>query len=552
MNNNIKYIKISLDNIEKCSEFIKYYVEDYIRKIDETVVDLPTFIKKNEFDLNYYKRYDDNVKIYFNLLYDKENNNFFALEKTIWINNNFFDISYFKELPLTLDIDKLEIKNVIYAVDLYIHPDYRGKKMCSYLLHRIYKNGMKHDCSIILSEINESNKLSIKCHYSNGFIKTNIFKHQNTFVYYKLLALQYMDNKQIEKKTYIVQKNGSIPEEYFYKYFNTNKNWQLSDENLSKYNFMYDFGKNSWNKITEIGSPFDPYHRQFITNKSALYHVFNKYFPEKCNQYMMKQYDVDLNDVNDIDKYKKLFDNKIIYILKPTWGFSRRGILIFSKFDDFKQYMIKIGINELKKAKHKVKEFIIKYVLAEFLQNQLLSKGHVFNLRVFWIMSMIDNKYRSYLNKYIILHRSENKLSSVNNLNLDELISASTDEAYITDLNQEIGEKNTNAIINQIIDCCIYLYKIVLKTKCLKLYENRNHSFEIFGIDFIVEKNNDNYMIKLVELNDRVGLDNYFPEIYDSLIHIIIKSTVNKLYDPIFHIKLNKQYASNIVKIKAN
>ena len=183
--NNVKYKKISFEIIKKklnntqYRDFITYYIEHYLKKINPKIYDVDQFIKKNQSDIDFYNKYNTNIKLYFHMLYDKLNKRFFAIERTAYMNNNFFDISFFKNIPVNKN------HNVMYATNLFIDDKYRGQGMCKYLLERIGKNCNKNNVKLILSEIDDTNTPSIKCHVSNGFIKTNIVSYKNAYFYYK-------------------------------------------------------------------------------------------------------------------------------------------------------------------------------------------------------------------------------------------------------------------------------------------------------------------------------------------------------------------------------
>lgn len=186
----IKYKKISLENIikklssnsdNKYKLFFKKYIHNYLSKFKINSID--DFIKSNNSQLDFYKKYDPECGIYFHYLLNMDGNEIMAIEKGLQISDSFFDIKYFKSL-LTL-CDK---QPVIYAINLYVDEQFRGKSLCKILLERIKENTKKHSISCIVSEIQEGNIPSIKCHETSGFIKTQYVSYPNTFFYIRFIS----------------------------------------------------------------------------------------------------------------------------------------------------------------------------------------------------------------------------------------------------------------------------------------------------------------------------------------------------------------------------
>ena len=167
------------------------------------------------------------------------------------------------------------------------------------------------------------------------------------------------------------------------------------------------------------------------------------------------------------------------------------------------------------------------------------------------MVSLVNNIYRTYLIKPIVIHTAT-KDYELNKVNIDitKLISSSESEFDYTidDLAKEIGKEKTVYIKNQIKHNLSYLFKIIKKTKCFESYKNVENTYEIFGLDFIADKDCN---IKLIEFNDRVGITNYSDKFYDVLTVGILHSTINKLYPKEFHINIEKYIKKNVVRIRS-
>jgi len=191
----IKYKKISFDDLikrinknedntyNKYKEFIELYIKNYLSKFK--IDSLEKFINTNLSQLQFYKNYDKDCEIYFHYLIDKSINKIIAIEKVIDINENFFNIKYFKDIKqkITNSTINSTINTVIYGINLYVDENYRGKSLCKLLLTKIQSNSKKHNKEYIISEIHEENIASIKCHLSSGFQKTNFISYPNTYFY---------------------------------------------------------------------------------------------------------------------------------------------------------------------------------------------------------------------------------------------------------------------------------------------------------------------------------------------------------------------------------
>lgn len=343
-------------------------------------------------------------------------------------------------------------------------------------------------------------------------------------------------------KEYIIAINKdpkqTIPREYFDNLFKTNQNWK-NTENTTHTDFFFTINDTKYyDAKNEIGLYFnEKKHKLYLTNKSNIFHFLKKEMPDIYKKYMVYHTDIDLDNLN---KYKDLFKDKKKYILRPTWEFARRGIQIFNNFDNFKKYMIYIS----KKNTHRKNIELDKYVLSEFIENQLLFKRRYFNFRVFFIVSYVNNIYRAYTIQPFIIHPAEKeKTDPIESIDSKSNISSSELTNYMIELEEEIGKAKTVILINQMKDVMKNLFILIKKHKIFENYENNKNTYEIFGIDFVSDEN---LNIKLIELNHKPGLDEYTNDIYNKLVHTIIDSTVNKLYEKKYRIKINKKYIDRI------
>lgn len=168
--------RINKTENNKYKSFIDIYIKNYLSKFK--INSLENFVETNKSQLNFYKQFDSNCKIYFHYLIDKSIDRIIAIEKCIDITDKFFDIKYFKMLKSEYDRG-----SVIYAINLFVDEEYRGKSLCKKLLTKIQSNSKKHNKKYIISEIHNDNITSIKCHESTGFKKTQFLSYPVTYFY---------------------------------------------------------------------------------------------------------------------------------------------------------------------------------------------------------------------------------------------------------------------------------------------------------------------------------------------------------------------------------
>lgn len=181
--NQYSYKKISFDDLikrinktenNKYKSFINLYIDKYLSKFK--INSLQDFIKRNISQLNFYKQYDSNCIIYFHYIVDIKQDKIIAIEKGLDISDKFFEIKYLKNITI-------HPESIIYATNLYVDEEYRGKSLCKLLLNKMKSNSEKHFKKYIMCEIHNENIPSIKCHESIGFIKLDLISYPNTYFY---------------------------------------------------------------------------------------------------------------------------------------------------------------------------------------------------------------------------------------------------------------------------------------------------------------------------------------------------------------------------------
>jgi hypothetical protein len=349
-------------------------------------------------------------------------------------------------------------------------------------------------------------------------------------------------------KTYIIDSIDNIPNNFFIEYLNTNKNWTSSDS--QSVDFVYVTRNKKYYELKRgIANYFDSsHHMKYLTDKSALIHTITEFSPTISKTILVPSYDIKQSEITDknLDKYKQYFDEYKIMILRPTWGFARRNIMIFNDFAKFKTFMLSEGLIDIRKQKS-----TDCFVLSQYMTNLMHYKERVFHLRAWLFISKINNIYYAGTLRFIKAILGKIKYSeSIKNINtttIDGLVSSS-EYVNFTELFNDIEDGKTimDNVFKQVEHIMKILFHIIKKHDIMKHYENVVNTCEIFGLDFIIT---DDYVVKLIEFNHKPGLKN-FTEIYHrQLVGLYIDLTINKLYKPPYNITIPYDVKSEFIFI---
>ena len=577
----------------KYKKFFKLYIADYISKINPAIINIASFISYNLASLAFYKKLDNQAQIYFHTLQSQsqkqeetqsqsqeqkqdpnENLQIVAVQQTLFISSDTFIILY----P---QLSEYITNYCLYSSNIY-YTEFHNKKLCIQLTNLVNKFAEDIHVSYIIID-SDINNYFVPCYESAGFKATDIISHKNALFYINKLKLT-----STRVKKYIIginyDKTSFIPIKFFTALYKNNVNWtednnkqdkdtktRDEEKNLGKIktNFLYNIGCNKLFKLwPSIGNLFTP--TLCLTNKSSLVQTIildDKAFYKK---YMMP---TTVINTENLEVHKKLFKKDKVFIIRPTWTYTRDGIKVVTNFDDFNNFMLTEGIQAqnnaiakatariyaginanttekaIEKAKSSAKEIaaITHYIISDYLQNQLLFNNKVFNLRVFYLVTFVNNKYYSYLVKPIIIHTADkNKTSDYNDIiaQISSTGKSETKDFYFEDLVNKIGTTASNYIMRQIIKVLSKFHTMIINGNLMKKWYNMKHTYEIFGLDFIIS---DKYAVKLIEFNDRIGLVNYPEYIYENMANAIINGTVNKAYDDRYKLNISKE---GLIRIK--
>jgi hypothetical protein len=359
----------------------------------------------------------------------------------------------------------------------------------------------------------------------------------------------------IKKKYFIYSDNPdkSIKLDFLINLLKKNKNWissnETTDDELNNdLDFSYIIGRYENAQPTDISYRFTGKHRQFLTNKYILYKTIERENKELYEKFMVKHYEI---DIDNLENNKKLFKNGKIIIIRPTWAFERSGIVLIDNFDSFKKYMEKKGKHMYENITKRKPRETHKFVGSEYIKNVLTHQNKVCDFRVFFLITLINGIYRAYLVKPIMMNLGQYERKEFNITHIKENITYAHESAdhFMRDLKNQVGKKNYKFMKSQILHILSCLFRMIKTYQIMDKFIDQNNVYELFGLDFIAD---DKYNIKLIEFNEKTGLGGYSDEIYKNIANAFVNATINKTYDDNYKIQLDDNVKKNIIRIRSN
>ena len=227
-----------------------------------------------------------------------------------------------------------------------------------------------------------------------------------------------------------------------------------------------------------------------ITNKYLLYYTLKYNFPVMFEKYVPNFYILKINMKYEDFKHK-------IYIARPVEAHlgSGKDIIIVdneTKFNEAKKLILKYpdGVN-----------------MTEYIENIALYNGRKMHLRSYFMITVIDNVFNSYLldSGNIYLAKLQYKKGDYNNPDIHDTHFKSTGAKlfYPKDfegnmkptINQEIYYEK---ILPQMRDILYYVSRIAFSN--IKLYNNTKNAYVICGVDFMIRND---YSVFMLEVNGK-------------------------------------------------
>uniref|UniRef100_A0A6C0J356 Tubulin-tyrosine ligase n=1 Tax=viral metagenome TaxID=1070528 RepID=A0A6C0J356_9ZZZZ len=363
--------------------------------------------------------------------------------------------------------------------------------------------------------------------------------------FYYLFKSEVLTDEEIKL---ILKKRGDIWEKY-----------NLKEPQKDNPDFIYVDGKNEYDKQYYIPTYLKNRanlkgDNESITNKYNLNVNMKKHNDNKINKYLLEDHYINIfnifKDNDNVNNYKKYFNNNKIWILKEIYGWAGSGIFVCENFSSFKNiinmiinknkyFYSKINLNIYNKFKNSKKQKSkIEWILQEYINNPYLIDSKKFHFRVLYIYS---NKKQFYYNKFLSFIAKEKYLKGdYTNKNIHDSRLKTTDKIYYfpDDFYDLIGKKNIDNIIKQINELFRGVKKVI-KAKC---YDENNFCFHQFGCDIMLT---DNFNIKLIEINDKLStevLEIDKTNNYKKYIESLIGDIVDKYFIPQKEIKFKSGF----------
>lgn len=244
-------------------------------------------------------------------------------------------------------------------------------------------------------------------------------------------------------------------------------------------------------------------------NKAVIYK--NVY---KIDQKLAEHYFIETFQINELEKYNFME----YYILRPKDSFGGKDILyINNKINLYK------AINFYKNKKNYRGLIYGNNVIAsKFITNLLLFNGKKFNLRMYYVVSLTNNVFNSFLLKYSdisvaksLYHLKKPYTMDVHNTGHDtENDNYKIERKYFPNdftflhLGIDIDENKVNTIYNKCKIICSCISKVLYNKskKTSLLYSHQTNGYYLFGLDIMIR---DNLEPILIECNKQPGMESY-------------------------------------------
>ena len=294
-----------------------------------------------------------------------------------------------------------------------------------------------------------------------------------------------------------------------------------------------------------------------IAYKNNLFENMKKH--KQISNYILPQYNIDLNDYKDIDslsKFKNLFSKNNVWIFKPVGGFSGKGIVIFNNYNHFFNTTKKIinkNKNKWKNIKNKKQKVVMRreWILQQYINKPLLYKGKKFHMKVYFLYYKELNKTTNKIVKkgYILdvgrIYTGLKKFKADDYYNNDihDTHNKSTPKPiyFWRDFTKEYGEGRKKKALIDLKN----IFSVILKCIDADCYKESKYCYELFGADIML---NSSFDMKLIEVNTKVGYKAYENETID--IHkIIIGNILETVIDPLCPPKNKPKLFKNMIEV---
>lgn len=248
-----------------------------------------------------------------------------------------------------------------------------------------------------------------------------------------------------------------------------------------------------------------------------------------------------------IDKLPGSFvGTKNLWLLKPTCLNRGKGIELVNTFEDFQKTIQKFKeIGSEERIYNKKASFFKKILIQKYCENLLLIDNRKFDIRVWCLVDQNMNIYfcrEGYLRMSSFMFNLDKCKDKLIHLTNNAVQKYSDKYSLYEKGNQKSFEElkkylevNTKISFESVYSRIKYICALVLKSIVCKLnYNRRKTCFEIFGLDFIVDKEGACW---LLEANVNPCLETSSP---------ILEKLIPRMLDDAFKLTIDKIYKCNV------
>lgn len=353
--------------------------------------------------------------------------------------------------------------------------------------------------------------------------------------------------------TYLI-KSKNLKENDIKKVFNQRGNWkEYNEDDYEKgYNpdFLYvdniyaSFDKTLYKYNIQFKNITDRNSKMAITDKKQLYDNLLRLNDINIKKYLIPQNIIKMEHFNNkrdnINNYKKYFENNNVAIIKIISGASGQHLYIFQKFNEFvsfcddiiKKYKYTWNNPKYKNMRMKNLYTANEWVMQKYITNPLLFNGKKFHIRTYFFYYRYQDPISKNIIKKGYLYKLGNIWTARNkyvqgdyyNLSIHDSRGRNTEQAYFfpDDFSTYYGTDNAIKIFNDILQIHSYILHI-LNSEC---YPESKNCYEVFGGDIMITND---MKVKLIELNGNFGYLTLKGDDKEHMYNILNESMINSV-----------------------
>ena len=245
---------------------------------------------------------------------------------------------------------------------------------------------------------------------------------------------------------------------------------------------------------------------KLIDNKGKIYQYMHTYCPELANKHLARTF-----YINETENYnfKTINHEPQYYILRPVDSFAGRDIFYISSKQELTSAIKYYNSHK----NYKGVTYGNNVIASEYIINPVLLKGLKFHLRMYYLISYVDNIFNSFLLDNGDILTAAQPYTTTNpfttNVHDTHQTSSSNDYFFPKDLKNIPNSTpnstglDTDDILEQMRSIMTCVSKSIINQKCTYLYPEHKNGFYIMGADFMIDARTNTVI--LLEVNKNPG-----------------------------------------------